>query len=106
MGGGQQKLRKLRTVEAAQRVMFCSVVCLHCRAEAEAWMLENPPEAYRAKPWPALQSAAAAARPAPPLISHVLSRNRYVTDLQNNINERLGLQVKAYFACDKNDRLR
>jgi hypothetical protein len=51
-GGGGAAMR-----EAVQRVMLCSVVCLHCRAEAEAWMLENPPEAYRSKPWPALQSA-------------------------------------------------
>lgn len=51
-----------------------SLVCLHCRAEAEDWMQQHPPEAYLNKPWPALQ---------------------YVTDMQNNINDRLGLQTKS-----------
>jgi hypothetical protein len=51
-----------------------SLVCLHCRGEAEAWMRQHPPDSYISKPWPALQ---------------------YVMDMQNNVNERLGLRPKT-----------
>jgi hypothetical protein len=53
-GGGQQVSSGVKQ-NATSLTNAGSLVCLHCRAEAEVWMTENPPEAYLSKPWPALQ---------------------------------------------------
>ena len=53
-GSGQQVICEIKH-HTQFPTHWSSLVCLHCRAEAEVWMQENPPEAYRSKPWPALQ---------------------------------------------------
>jgi hypothetical protein len=61
-------------------------------------MKECPPEAYLAKPWPALQCGRTRVRFATDFaFSQNFAPSRYVTDMQNNINDRLGLQVLNSF---------